>query len=145
MWPFLISSAHCFWKLYDQMNSYRYYFKICIINFSQTFIAFGIEFHVGLPKRYWICFEPVDRKVIYRYVYSPWSVFFLFCFFFHNELWIQQNLVNHWQFMNTFHNMTIYEIPVDKLIHSHSMQNFESKETEYVVHRLILPFFLRVN
>lgn len=30
--------------------------------------------------------------------------------------------------MNTFHNMTIYEIPVDKLIHSHSMQNFESKE-----------------
>lgn len=47
--------------------------------------------------------------------------------------------------MNTFHNMTINEIPVDNLIHSHSMQNFESKETEYVVHRLILPFFLRVN
>lgn len=47
--------------------------------------------------------------------------------------------------MNAFHNMTIYEIPVDNLIHSHSMQNFESKETEYVVHRLILPFFLRVN
>lgn len=30
--------------------------------------------------------------------------------------------------MNTFHNMTINEIPVDNLIHSHSMQNFESKE-----------------
>lgn len=30
--------------------------------------------------------------------------------------------------MNAFHNMTIYEIPVNNLIHSHSMQNFESKE-----------------
>lgn len=30
--------------------------------------------------------------------------------------------------MNAFHNMAIYEIPVDNLIHSHSMQNFESNE-----------------
>lgn len=45
--------------------------------------------------------------------------------------------------MNTFHNMTINEIPVDNLIHSHSMQNFESKETEYIVHCLILPILLK--